>query len=242
LNGFVSKEMVFHGSFETGYTVFTIAAWVGAILTFASFLKAGHSVFFGPRTADIPKVRENKSPMTIPMLILASLCVLFGVYNRLPLKLFIEPILGGRTEAGEPLNFSAHALDLFNPIALISVACLFLALALHLYGFYRGGKKPYLSSEPIHRLPVMRNFYDWAEARVFDPYEQGIKVLGVLSRFLFRFVDRPIDFIYEKAVPKVGTAFTRILKAAHNGFYATYLAWCIAGLVAIVWAISLLAR
>ena len=28
LNGFVSKEMVFHGSYETGYTIFTIAAWL----------------------------------------------------------------------------------------------------------------------------------------------------------------------------------------------------------------------
>ena len=242
LNGFVSKEMVFHGTYETGYTIFTIAAWIGAILTFASFLKAGHSVFFGPRTTDIPKVRENKSPMTLPMLVLASLCILFGVYNRLPLKLFIEPILGGRSEAGGPLNLSAHALDLFNPIALISVACLFVALAIHLYGFYRGGKKAYLASEPIHRLPIMRNLYNWADARVFDPYEQGIKVLRGLSQFLFRAVDRPIDFVFEKVVVSVGNAFTRVLQAAHNGFYANYLAWCIAGLAMIAWALSLLAR
>ena len=55
LNGFVSKEMVFHGALETGYTIFAIAAWVGAIFTFASFLKAGHSVFLGPRKQEIPK-------------------------------------------------------------------------------------------------------------------------------------------------------------------------------------------
>ncbi len=54
LNGFVSKEMVFHGAIETGYIVFAIAAWVGAIFTFASFLKAGHSVFFGERTKEVP--------------------------------------------------------------------------------------------------------------------------------------------------------------------------------------------
>ena len=242
LNGFVSKEMVFHGSYETGYTAFTIAAWLGAILTFASFLKAGHSVFFGPRSQEIGEVKESRSPIYIPILALAALCVLFGVYNQLPLKLFIQPILQGHLAPGETADFTAHALALFNPIALISMGCLLLALALHAFGFKRGGNKAYLASEPIHRLPVMRNLYDWADARIFDPYEQGIKALRGLSQFLFRAADRPIDFFFEKVVVSVGNAFTRVLKAAHNGFYANYLAWCIAGLAMIVWALSLLAR
>jgi len=122
------------------------------------------------------------------------------------------------------------------------VFCLLLALALHIFGFKRGGNKAHLASEPIHRLPVLHTIYDWAEARVFDLYEQGIKFLQVLSRFLFKFVDRPIDFFYEKIVVAVGNACTGVLKAAHNGFYANYLAWSIGGLVLIVWAISALIR
>lgn len=55
LNGFVSKEMIFHGSYETGYLIFTIAAWVGAIFTFASFLKAGHSIFLGRAPGKSPR-------------------------------------------------------------------------------------------------------------------------------------------------------------------------------------------
>jgi len=242
LNGFVSKEMIFHGSYETGYTIFTIAAWLGAILTFASFLKAGHSVFFGPRSLESAVVRESKLPVTIPILALAALCALFGVYNALPLKLFIQPILAGRAAMGEHVDFTAHALALFNPIALISMACLLIAFALHVFGFKRGGNKAYLASEPIHRLPVLHTVYDWAEARVFDLYEQGIKFLQLLSRFLFRFVDRPIDAFYEKIVVAVGRACTGVLKAAHNGFYANYLAWTIGGLVLIVWAIAALTR
>jgi NADH-quinone oxidoreductase subunit L len=242
LNGFVSKEMIFHGSYETGYTIFTIAAWLGAILTFASFLKAGHSVFFGPRSQELGEVKESKSPVYIPILALAALCALFGVYNQLPLKLFIQPILNGHLAAGETADFTAHALALFNPIALISMGCLLLALAMHLFGFKRGGNKAHLASEPIHNLPVLHTLYDWAEARVFDFYEQGIKFLQVLSRFLFKFVDRPIDFFFEKIVVSVGRACTGVLKAAHNGLYANYLAWSIGGLVLIVWAISALLR
>jgi NADH-quinone oxidoreductase subunit L len=240
LNGFVSKEMIFHGSYETGYTIFTIAAWVGAILTFASFLKAGHAVFFGPANPETPQVKENKSPLYLPILFLAALCVVFGVYNWIPLKFFLEPVLSGHLPAGETLNFTGHALALFNPIAMISMGCLLLALGLHIYGLKRGGNKAYLVSEPIHHLPVLNTIYDWAEARVFDLYEQGIKFLQALSRFLFKFVDRPIDFFYEKIVVAVGRTCTGILKAAHNGFYANYLAWAIGGLVLIVWAISVL--
>ncbi|MBU4307586.1 MAG: NADH-quinone oxidoreductase subunit L [Candidatus Aminicenantes bacterium] len=242
LNGFVSKEMIFHGSYETGYTIFTIAAWLGAILTFASFLKAGHSVFFGPRNPETPQVKENKSPIYIPILVLAAICVVFGVYNWIPLKFFLEPILSGHLPAGETLNFSGHALALFNPIALISMGCLLIALGLHIFGFKRGGNKAYLVSEPIHHLPVLNTLYNWAEARVFDLYEQGIKFLQSLSQFLFKFVDRPIDFFYEKIVVSVGRACTGILKAAHNGYYANYLAWTIGGLVLIVWAIGALLK
>lgn len=242
LNGFVSKEMVFHGSYETGYTIFTIAAWLGAILTFASFLKAGHSVFFGPRNPETPQVKENKSPIYVPILVLAAICVVFGIFNWIPLKFFLEPILSGHLLPGETLNFSSHALALFNPIAMISMGCLLLALGLHIYGFKRGGNKAYLVSEPIHHLPVLNTIYNWAEARVFDLYEQGIKFLQALSSFLFKFVDRPIDFFYERIVVSVGRACTGILKAAHNGYYANYLAWTIGGLVLIVWAIGALLR
>ena len=242
LNGFVSKEMVFHGSFETGFLIFTIAAWVGAIFTFASFLKAGHSIFLGPQSSEIKEVKESESPFLIPILILAALSILFGVYNALPLKLFIEPILEGHVSAGEHIEFSSHALSLASPIALVSMGCLLIALGLHFYGWNRGGKKAYLASEPIHKLPVLKTLYDWSEARVFDIYEQGVKFLRLLAKGLYYSLDRTFDYFLEKVVTFTGQVFTRLLQYAHNGHYANYLAWCIAGLVAIVWAISALLR
>jgi NADH-quinone oxidoreductase subunit L len=242
LNGFVSKEMVFHGALETGYSVFAIAAWIGAIFTFASFLKAGHSVFFGERTREVPEVRESQPAIVLPILVLAGLCILFGVYNKLPLTLFIQPILAGHAEAGAHLDFSSHALAVFNPVALISIACLVLAFLLHRHGFLKTGRKPYLASEPIHNLPVVHQAYDLAERRVFDPYEQGVKVLQGLSTVLFKAIDRPIDFLFEKVVTVTGEKFTGILRKAHNGHYANYLAWCLAGLIILAGVISLLAQ
>lgn len=242
LNGFVSKEMVFHGAVETGYAVFAIAAWVGAIFTFASFLKAGHSVFFGQRTTEVRAVKESPAPIVLPILTLAGLCILFGVYNKLPLTLFIQPILAGHVEAGESADFTAHALSLGTPIALISLGCLVLAFLLHAYGFRKSGRKPYLASEPVHNLPVLHKIYDLSEARVFDLYEQGVKFLQGLSMVLFKGIDRPIDFVFEKAVTFAGGKFTGILKKAHTGHYANYLAWCLAGLIIIAGVISMLVK
>jgi NADH-quinone oxidoreductase subunit L len=242
LNGFVSKEMVFHGALETGYTVFAIAAWLGAIFTFASFLKAGHSVFFGERTREVPKVRESQPAIVIPILVLAGLCILFGVYNKLPLTRFITPIVEPHAEAGAHLDFASHALDIFNYVALISIACLVLAFLIHRAGFRKMGRKAYLSSAVIHDLPGFHQAYDLAERRVFDPYEQGVKVLQGLSTVLYKAVDRPIDFVFEKVVTVTGEKFTGILKKAHNGHYANYLAWCLAGLIILAGVISLLAQ
>ena len=242
LNGFVSKEMVFHGALETGYTVFAVAAWIGAIFTFASFLKAGHAVFFGERTREVPEVRESQPAIVLPILVLAGLCILFGVYNKLPLTLFITPIVEGHAEAGAHLDFTSHALDIFNAVALISIACLVLAFLLHRHGFLKSGRKAYLASEPVHNLPVVHQAYDLAERRVFDPYEQGVKVLQGLSMALFKGIDRPIDFVFEKVVTVTGEKFTGILKKAHNGHYANYLAWCLAGLIILAGVISLLAQ
>ncbi|MDH4196178.1 MAG: proton-conducting transporter membrane subunit, partial [Candidatus Aminicenantes bacterium] len=233
LNGFVSKEMVFHGALETGYTVFAVAAWVGAIFTFASFLKAGHSVFFGERSTEVSRVKESESPIVLPILILALLCITFGVYNKLPLDTLISPILAGHAEAGAHLDFTSHALDLFNPVALISVACLIAAFLLHAYGFRKAGNKAHLASEPVHNLPVIHTLYAWAEARVFDAYEQGIKVLQGLSWVLFKGIDRPLDFVLNRVVTAVGERTTGVLRKAHNGHYANYLAWCLAGLIVV---------
>ncbi|HPH44916.1 MAG TPA: heme-binding domain-containing protein, partial [Candidatus Aminicenantes bacterium] len=150
--------------------------------------------------------------------------------------------LAAHAEAGAPIDYTAHALDLFNVIAGISVACLILAFGLHVYGFKRGGKKAWLASEPIHHAPFFKQMYDGAEKRFFDLYEQGIKFLRGLSWILFKGIDRPIDAVYEKGVTAVGTAFTGLLRKAHNGHYANYLAWGLGGLVVLIALINVILK
>lgn len=113
-NGFVSKEMVFHGAYETGYIIFPIAAWIGAIFTFASFLKLGHSTYLGKRNPETPnpKPKDPDWAMAVPMMVIAAGCVLFGVYAKLPLKSFIQPIVQERMVEEASLHGGQVAVDL----------------------------------------------------------------------------------------------------------------------------------
>jgi hypothetical protein len=89
---------------------------------------------------------------------------------------------------------------------------------------------------------VLKTLYDWAEKRFFDLYEQGVIFLQGLSLVLYTGIDRPIDFVYEKAVTSVGNAMSGVLRKAHNGRYATYLAWCLGGLLIVAAVLSVLTK
>ena len=109
-NGFFSKELIYDGALERG-VVYYIVAIIGSFITAASFLKLGHAVYIGrPRDESI-KAKEAPATMLVPMIIIAAICILFGVYNALPLNSFIQPILGQHKLEGH--NFAGFPSILF---------------------------------------------------------------------------------------------------------------------------------
>ena len=42
------------------------------------------------------KCKEAPATMLLPMIVIAIICILFGVYNQLPLNNLIQPIIGER--------------------------------------------------------------------------------------------------------------------------------------------------
>ncbi|HOK80845.1 MAG TPA: proton-conducting transporter membrane subunit [bacterium] len=229
LNGYVSKEMIIHGSLETGYKIFAIGCWVGAILTLASFLKAGHSIFFGEKKQEFQNIRENNSAIVMPMMILAFLCIFFGLFNRFP----IDAITRFVPEASHH-DFSTHALNLFNPVSGITVLCLISAFLLHRYGWIKNGKKPYLASEVVHNLPGIKILYNLAERRVFDAYEQGIRLIRTMALALYYGFDRTADWFYETLVVRSGIRIIDSLRSVHRGLLFNYIGWILAGIVVII--------
>jgi formate hydrogenlyase subunit 3/multisubunit Na+/H+ antiporter MnhD subunit len=209
-NGFYSKELVFDGALQSGL-IFYICAALGAVLTAASFLKLGHAAYFGKADKTMEKVKEAPWPMLVPMITLAALCTLFGVWNALPLNNLIQPILGARLN-GETF---AGLLPQNWAIAAISMAALLLAVANHAWGVKRTGKG-LGAADHIHYAPGLKQIYGAAEKRAFDPYNIGMAVINGFSKLLF-WIDRGIDWFYMKFTVWVVSAFSWLVRKPHIG-------------------------
>ncbi|MCX5666052.1 MAG: NADH-quinone oxidoreductase subunit L [Candidatus Omnitrophica bacterium] len=234
-NGFFSKELVYDGALERGW-IFYAAAVLGSFLTAASFLKLGHAVYFGknrdsalfstgPNTkiGRCPYFSEAPIAMLIPMVIIALACILFGVWNYLPLKYLIQPILGEHLLEGR--NFYGFPT---NPmLVIVTILVLIAAVINHLYGVKRTGSA-LRAAEHIHYAPVLSKIYEKAETRYYDPYEIGRKLVKLFSRLMWG-IDKAIDWIYNDMAPKSAYFITDRIRRLHDGNYKTYMVWSLAG-------------
>ncbi len=228
-NGFVSKWMIYQGLVSllgTGnqglriVAIFSLAAAMfGSGLTLASFMKLIHAVFLGRKTNR--QVKEVSWQMWLPCLILAIICVVFGVLAyQIPLKYFIFPAIKGVSFIG---TWSAL---LSTWLIIISLVLGFLIFKLKGLRFVLRQDGPFTGSETrdiqenkisgtdfyntIKELPVLAYFYKKAQAGLFDIYEQG-----------------------KNLVFSIGSA----LQYLHNGILPTYLVWCLLGMVGLFWVL-----
>jgi len=229
-NGFVSKWMIYQGliqKFTSHQSPVTsilclVAAMFGSALTLASFMKLLHAVFLGQREEEKKEVREVSSFMWIPQIILALLCVVFGIFAyAVPLKYFIDPAVGGVKFIGIWIPGIATIL------IMLGMAAGFLIYLAGNWGKNVRRDAPYIGTELISAAyrPTGVDFYNtvretgklkWiyqkAEAGFFDLYEQGKKFIFSVSG-VFQFL--------------------------HNGILPTYLVWCLLGMIGLFYTLLL---
>lgn len=237
-NGFFSKEMVFDAALESGMA-FYIAAVAGAFLTAASFLKLGHSVFFGkpklPAKMQPQDMGEAPGAMLLPMIVLAAFCFFFGVWNSVPLSL-IQPL--AFADLGSVVDFSGwpHSFVL----VMISVIVLLLAALNHYFGFRHTGSA-LKAVDHIHHLPVLHQLYNGAERHYFDPYD----ILMMLMRFVAYIcysIDRSIDWIYNVLLVKMISGASAAMKSFNTGNISRYISWMFSGVALLLLMFILMAR
>jgi len=230
LNGFVSKWMVYRGLIEMGpgaglWVVALAAAMFGSALTLASFVKVLHSVFLGQ-----PQIKKADGPapnflMGIGMAVLAAACVIFGIFAfRVPLNLLILPALGAQAAASEAIV----GLSTWQPVLAAVLLCVSLVVGLGIYLLARVPVRedvPYVGGEigertegwrfsgvdfyrTISEMPGLRRLYRHAEEGWYDVYHLGRRLVFYVAG---------------------------ILQAFHSGLLLTYVAWCIAGVVVLLW-------
>ena len=240
LNGFASKWMIYQGIISSGegagpgWIVWLAVAMLGSALTLASFVKVLHATFLCKPSPEVQQltIRESSVSMLAPMVVLAALCVVFGVFAfQLPLGRMIFPLV----QAEVPGVWWA---GLATVLILVSVAVGILIYLLTMRSgklrrvrTYIGGEKMqdvYISGEAkagprnveitgvdfydtIEQLPGLKRFYVLTRAQVFDIYE---------------FTKRGFNYLVQ------------MLRSLHSGILPAYLRWFVAGLLVVVWVVT----
>jgi formate hydrogenlyase subunit 3/multisubunit Na+/H+ antiporter MnhD subunit len=226
-NGFFSKEMVYDAALERGW-VFYAVALLGSFFTAASFLKLGHAAFFGKRANDAPAVREAPLPMLIPMIVLAGLCIPFGLGNSIPLHGLIQPAVGAAVTGGRDFaGFPASTM-----LIELTAAALLLAVLNHWYGVRKTGRG-LGAADHIHNAIFLAPVYAVAEKGQIDPYSIGRWIIKAASISLWA-VDRAFDWIYDTLAVKTALGVSWLTRRAHNGNVNRYVLWSLAGAAAVI--------
>jgi NADH:ubiquinone oxidoreductase subunit 5 (subunit L)/multisubunit Na+/H+ antiporter MnhA subunit len=149
LNGFISEFLIYFGAFSSLYAgkgTFSVLASILVIvslaliggLALACFSKAAGIVFSGePRSSQANEAHESALAMGIPMIVLAGLCLLVGLFSPLVIDFFqpvFETVLNGL--GSTPfirLESAAIPLTMISRAGLIILAVILLLAGLRRY-------------------------------------------------------------------------------------------------------------
>jgi len=232
LNGFVSKWMIYQGVIkmdpaQTGtaanlWPIWLTCAMFGSALTLASFVKLLHSMFLSRLPDELKDVKEVSPAMTIPMIVLASLCVFFGVFYHVPLKLFIYPALN----TPETAIFGTWHSGLATILIIIGIGLgvlIWLVAKLSrnvrtvptwTCGEVQNNEDMRIPGthfyKTVSRMGGLKQLYTGQEKGYFDPYDQG---------------------------GRCGLGLTGFLRWLHSGVLPMYLTWVTLGLLIIIFIV-----
>lgn len=241
LNGFVSKWMVYQGVIQkllevTDYrlqiviVLCLISAVFGSALTLASFIKLTHAMFLGQKSSSLEINTEKLSKETYwtqwaPTLILAVLCITFGIFAfELPLKYFIYPSLG------ENFTSISTFIGLWQPsvatlLIIVGIIVGFIiyllsnvklrTVSVYLLGELGPNESKISGTEFYNTIKEMSGFklaYFFAEKKFFDIY-----------------------YWFKNLFIGIGS----ILSFLHTGNLHFYLSWVVIGLVLLLLLVTL---
>ncbi len=258
LNGFFSKWMIYQGIVEGGklsggsmWIIWLLAAMFGSALTLASFMKLIHGTFLSHESDEIKKklsvekIKESHFSMLFPMVVLAGLCVVFGVFAyQVPLKLFIFPSV-------PQLSAPAGWIGWWQPglATLLIILGIIVGFIIYLVGKIKLGRvsESYIGGEAvssemrvsgvdfydtIKNFVGLRRLYKAAEKGFLDIYRGMLAFARGIAYFLWA-LDRLTDFLW-RGLSRVILLAGKAASLAHTGILHTYLAWYLLGLVILL--------
>jgi formate hydrogenlyase subunit 3/multisubunit Na+/H+ antiporter MnhD subunit len=235
-NGFISKWMVYQGIIELGksgdrlWIVWLVVAMFGSALTLACFMKLIHAAFLGQLAnwQTGKPIHEVHWTMWSPMVVLAGLCILFGVFAyQVPLRFFISPFL-----STTHYQLSTAFIGFWSPglATLLIIVGILMGVIIYCVGnlkkalredssFIGGETLPAQARitgvdfyNTIKEIKPFRVIYRKAEDKLFDIYDQGTRFIAF---------------------------FTKKLQYIHTGELPRYLSWCLLGLAVVFFILVL---
>lgn len=237
LNGFASKWMVYQGIIAAGgesgpWPLWLAAAMFGSALTLASFVKVLHAVFFRKPVQQRSSrgVGEVGPAMWVPMLVLACLCLVFGIFWRaLPYSRLLAPVLGQEIASPGVWSAGAATLGLLAAVGLGLVVCLATSF-----------RRPrvcdtYVGGEMIPEIDIPGQPRDATRDLEVSGADFYKTIEGMFPfKSLYRLAKMGAFDIYRLGSWLVFGA-ADLLRAAHTGRLPAYLTWLLAGLFGLVW-------
>jgi len=229
-NGFVSKWMVYQGVVQMGtkqaggaaslWPIWLTCAMFGSALTLASFVKLIHSLFLSRLPGELKDVKEVSLSMKAPMVVLALLCVFFGVFYHVPLKLFIYPALN--IEPGTAI-FGTWESGLATILIVVGIIIGGLILAV---GWF---------SRKVRIVPTWTCGEVQGNEQMIIPGTHFYKTVSSMGglRQLYTGTERGHFDLYNQS-GKIGLGLTGFLRWLHSGLLPMYLTWVTLGLLVIL--------
>lgn len=259
LNGFASKWLIVAGCLLAGmrfplFLVLGLVALFISLATLASFLKLLGSVFLG-RTEETVVIEEVPASMIVPQVLLAGLCVLFGVFPQFVLRIVTHAIgavtgapvaaVGAARNWGGLFLFDGSAVAFWSPLAVLAALVVLAALsyAIQRAGGARTRSVPVWYCGEEHAAATVR----YPASSFYLPFKhafQGIYPTGSVHLPVFpASIHRLLNFdrwLYTPAAKAVDAA-AGCISRTHVGIPQIYLLWIVIGAI-VVTAILLLGR
>ena len=215
-NGFVSKWLIYKTLITEQYPFLAFAALVGTWGTILSVFKFLHNIFLGQLPEEYKEVKEVPWSMRVPMIVLASLIVLFGVLPGIPLKAIsaIQAHLGMGTLETRLFGMP-KALGELNTLNIF-----FAVLAAGLIGY-----AVFSLARRSRRVSQYDNYA--AGARVpIGQYQHSVKFYDQADRMIRPYLRDRVDDFYTWVADR-STAFFEQLRKIYTGNVNTYATWIV---------------
>jgi formate hydrogenlyase subunit 3/multisubunit Na+/H+ antiporter MnhD subunit len=224
-NGFASKWIIYQGIIDFGrgsgpankvWIIWLILAVFGSALTLASFIKFVSGIFLGKRKKGLMDVKEVNILMWLPMIIMAIICIGFGIFaTTYAVPKLIVPVVG---------EFEYGGVWNSGMVTGLIIASLFIGFLIYLVGnlkkfrttgIFAGGEDIEGSTDfsavefykTISGFKLFAAFYRGAEKKLFDIYDNSKRLVLGLNKFFSR---------------------------CHSGELPLYAAWVFLGMIIII--------